>query len=112
MPPSRSSNTLGSAKVVDWKTMLDTAVVRNTIMRDAQQQRLDVGRAPARRWRAGAWTRDWLLDLRPHQDRVGDADQDRDDARQNEGHAPAAVVDEIARDQRRAGDARGCPTRR
>ena len=32
MPPSRSSNTLGSAKVVDWNTMLDTAVVRNTII--------------------------------------------------------------------------------
>src|SRR5262249_18339096 len=32
MPPSRSSNTLGRAKVVDWKTMLDTAVVRNTII--------------------------------------------------------------------------------
>ncbi len=31
MPPSRSSNTFGSAKVVDWKTMLDTAVVKKTM---------------------------------------------------------------------------------
>ena len=32
IPPSRSSNTLGSAKVVDWNTSELTAVVMNTII--------------------------------------------------------------------------------
>lgn len=31
MPERRSSKTFGRANVVDWKTMLETAVVRNTI---------------------------------------------------------------------------------
>ena len=31
IPERRSSNTFGRAKVVDWKTMLEIAVVRNTI---------------------------------------------------------------------------------
>jgi len=31
IPCSRSSNTLGRAKVVDWKTMLETAVVKKTM---------------------------------------------------------------------------------
>ena len=31
MPCSRSSKILGNAKVVDWKMMLETAVVTNTI---------------------------------------------------------------------------------
>ncbi len=40
MPCRRSSNTLGSAKVVDWKMMLETAVVGEHDQRDAQQQAL------------------------------------------------------------------------
>ena len=32
MPCSRSSKIFGSAKVVAWKMMLDTAVVMNTII--------------------------------------------------------------------------------
>ena len=43
MPPRRSSNTLGSANVVDWKTMLDTAVVRNTIMDTRRSSALTSG---------------------------------------------------------------------
>ncbi len=31
MPCKRSSKTLGKAKVVDWKTRLETAVVKKTI---------------------------------------------------------------------------------
>jgi len=48
-------------------------------------------------------------DLPPRQGRVGNPDQDRDDARDDEGHAPAAVVDEVARDQGGTGNAQVAP---
>ena len=108
MPPRRSSNTLGSANVVDWKTMLDTAVVRNTMADTRSSSALTSARWAPRP--PCAFTLALRMhDLRPHQDRVGDADQDRDDARHDEGDAPAAMVDEVAGDQRRAGDAQVAP---
>ena len=43
------------------------------------------------------------------QPRVGEADRDRDDARNDEGRAPAAIVDQIAGEQRGARDAEVAP---
>ena len=106
MPPRRSSNTLGSAKVVDWKTMLETAVVRNTIIETRSSSALRSAKgAVAAASQPAPGARPGRRDLRPHQKRIGDADQDRDDARHDEGDAPAAVVDEVAGEQRRAGHA-------
>ena len=105
-PPSRSSNTLGSANVVDWNTMLETAVVKNTIM-DTRSNIASTSLAVPRR-RLGNAARARLRDLRPSQHAIADADQDRDDAGNEEGSAPAAVINKVTGDQGGAGDAKSC----
>ncbi len=108
IPCRRSSKTLGSANVVDWKTMLETAVVRKTMAETSKEQRLEVGRQHLDgRGRLLAHLR--RDDLGPHQHSVADADQDRDDAWHDERGTPSAVVDEVARDQRGTGDAQVAP---
>ena len=76
--------------------------------RHAQQQRLVIRRTrvtpPAADFGAALGG-----NLVAPRDRVGDADRDRDDARHDEGDAPAAIVDQIAGDQRGARDAEIAP---
>ena len=77
---SLSSNTFGSANVVDWKTMLEIAVVRKTIDRNAQQQRPwqsggQLAAAAAVALGAARWPHDARASAAHG---IGDADRDRE----------------------------------